>query len=356
MTSSPADARLHAFSTAPFIEHTFNHVYPDYLSTLRQVAEWADQADFDGMLLLHNLDQFDPWQLAAIVLAGTGRLVPVIAAAPEMLGPVPTVRAIRSLVALYGRGVHLNGVTGAVGAELLAMAENLDHDERYERLAEHLRLTRLLLASEEPVTFDGSYYRARRLSVGPHVESAFRPLFFVAGASAAAVRVAARHADVWLTSPVPADQFGAVTERALAASSPAPGIAIRMGILARPSSAEAWAAAAARFPQSRLGRAKAVMKRSSHSAWARQIAEIAVDSMDTSPDEVYWMGAYTADRSSSCPYLVGSFEEVAAYLRTYLARGMRYLFLDGPFTGEDFDCAAHVIRLAQPRQDAVASS
>jgi alkanesulfonate monooxygenase len=73
------------------------------------------------------------------------------------------------------------------------------------------------------------------------------------------------------------------------------------------------------------------------SSWLRQLSTLA-DRDKTAARDVYWLGPF-GSLKSFCPYLVGSYDEVAAYLSAYLRGGVRLIILDAPREEQDLDHA-----------------
>jgi len=93
-----------------------------------------------------------------------------------------------------------------------------------------------------------------------------------------------------------------------------PGSAVTVGVIARESSEHAWALARSRFP---CGRGR------------------------TDESGPQWL-APMRDYDAGCPYLVGSYEAVAAELERHLAGGRRRFIVDVPFDPEEL----HHVRAA----------
>ena len=53
---------------------------------------------------------------------------------------------------------------------------------------------------------------------------------------------------------------------------------------------------------------------------------------------VLWLWPFQTYKTF-CPYLIGSFEQVAEYLALYIAKGYRTYILDIPHSAEDLECA-----------------
>jgi alkanesulfonate monooxygenase len=93
---------------------------------------------------------------------------------------------------------------GSADAEQRRDGDWIGHDERYERTDEYLAIMRRIWMAEKPFDFEGKFYNVRkafsevRSAQQPHV-----PIYF-GSASDAAVRVGAKHCDVYALSVSPA--------------------------------------------------------------------------------------------------------------------------------------------------------
>ena len=91
---------------------------------------------------------------------------------------------------------------------------------------------------------------------------------------------------------------------------------------------EAWQVAHARFPGDRKGQlTHQLAMKTSDSQWHKQLSELAADSK--SNGSPYWLWPFE-NYNTFCPYLVGSYEDVAVELSRYIAQGFRTFILDIP--------------------------
>jgi alkanesulfonate monooxygenase SsuD/methylene tetrahydromethanopterin reductase-like flavin-dependent oxidoreductase (luciferase family) len=240
---------------------------------------------------------------------------------------------------MYHRRIDLNLIIGAQPQELTQLSEQLDHDELYERATEYMKVVHTLLASGEdkPLTHDGRFYQYRALRMGHRLDPALWPRTFVAGSSPAAQRTADAVADVMLTHPEPVEQFAETYRRP--AGDPR-RLAIRVGLLGRATDEEAWSVARALYPENRRSRLKTDFRKRSPSDWSRRMAHLATE--DGVYDEVYWTGAYRADKGNM-PLLVGDYGKVADYLERYLKVGVSTLILASAMSDEDLEHASAVL-------------
>ena len=108
---------------------------------------------------------------------------------------------------------------------------------------------------------------------------------------------------------------------------------VRIGIIARADTAEAWRVALERFPEDRKGQiAHALAMKVSDSHWHRQLS--ARDPETGEQRSTYWLGPFQ-NYKTFCPYLVGDYDAVAAFVAEYVARGFESFILDIPPSREE---------------------
>jgi alkanesulfonate monooxygenase len=196
----------------------------DYFS---QVARAADTLGYEGVLLPTGRGCDDAWVTAAGLAAVTRRLKFLVAVRPGLVSPTLAYRMATTFDRQTRGRILINVVTGGDTDELRGDGLFLSHDERYAQADEFLSIWRGLDRGET-VDHDGQHYRVRAAknlfpSFQPHI-----PLYF-GGSSSAALQVAARHIDLYLTWGEPPQQVQEKIARAreLAATQ---GRELRFGI------------------------------------------------------------------------------------------------------------------------------
>jgi alkanesulfonate monooxygenase SsuD/methylene tetrahydromethanopterin reductase-like flavin-dependent oxidoreductase (luciferase family) len=310
------------------------------MAMLTKLATLADRHGFDGMLVFYDHESFDPWAISATLMQHSS-LVPLVALQPYTMPPFTAAKLMHSLSSLYGRRIDLNMIIGAAQAELQQVGETLEHDARYERMVEYVKVIRGLLTAERAFSHEGRYYRYQGLQLGTCLPEHLQPRVFVAGSSPAARQAAQSIADVAITLPEP---LAAFVENFVVPNGDGPALGIRIGIVARPTDEEAWTVAHETYPQDRSSRRRTVMRRNSESEWSRRLATIALEG-GADPD-VYWTGAFSSNRGSQ-PLFVGSYQRVAEYLHRYLAVGVTSVLLGGLRTEADFEHAGTVLSMVR---------
>lgn len=300
----------------------------EYLETAVQLAQWNEAAGIEGMLIYTDNSLIDPWTVAQAVLEQTSTFIPLVATQPLYMSPLAAARKVSSLAFLYGRRIALNMVAGGFMKDLKQLGDCLDHDARYDRLIEYTQILTSLLGGET-VTFSGQYYKVDGLSLSPEMDSDLIPDIYLSGASDACKKASATLNAVRLSYTKPPAEL-----EAIAPLPDAGKLGLRVGVIARETSSEAWQVAKARFPADRRGQmAHRLARGTSDSIWHQEISKTA-EKLEDKRDGAYWLFPIV-NYKTFCPYLVGSYEEVGALLNRYRALGYTTLILDVPHSQSD---------------------
>jgi len=287
-----------------------------YLDDIRLVGRFGDSIGFAGMLLFTGNDSLmEPWTAAHYVLANTKSMSPLIAVNPVYMHPFTVAKMISSMAALYNRQIYLNLVTGTAISDLHSLGDQLSHAERYARLGEFIGVVRHLLGSSRPLSLDGKFYKVANLQLRPRFAGNGVPEFVIAGQSDAARRLAREMGCVAMQMlPVDLDEgLGQV-----------PGV--NLGILTRADRQQAWDAAHRLFPHDAENQSiHEYTMANTDSVWKRRLDALGND-RDLRANG-YWLGPFKGGQAD-CPYLVGSYEDVATTLRGFVARKIDTIILD----------------------------
>ena len=197
----------------------------------------------------------DAWLTTAMLSQVSDRLKFLVAFRPGLVSPFVAAQMAGTFQNLSGQRLMLNVVTGGESAEQRMYGDFLDKDARYERCDEFLTIVRALWRGEE-VDLDGKHLQveAAKLNQIPNPT----PAIYFGGSSPAAGRVAAKHADVYLTWGEPpaavAEKIAWIRELA-AEEGREIRFGIRMHVINRDTSAEAWAEADRLLENIEIGRA-----------------------------------------------------------------------------------------------------
>ncbi|MFB9690103.1 LLM class flavin-dependent oxidoreductase [Amycolatopsis plumensis] len=305
---------------------------PD-LDYLAQVARAAERQGFEGVLTPTGTWCEDAWLTTAALIRETTRLKFLVAFRPGVISPTLAAQMAGTFQRLSGGRVLLNIVTGGDAVEQRRFGDWHDHDARYARTDEFLTIVRGVW-SGEPFSFAGEHLRvegATTLAAPDPVP----PIYF-GGSSPAALPVAARHADVYLTWGEPpaqvAEKIGKVRELA---GDRLIRFGVRLHTISRDTSAEAWAEAQklldALSPE-QVAKAQAQLAASESVGQQRMVAlhggrtDGGVRGLEIHPN--LWAGVGLV-RGGAGTALVGSHEEVADLIEEYHDVGVSEFVLSG---------------------------
>lgn len=297
------------------------------LDYLKQVALAAEAAGFLGTLIPTGSYCEDAWAVAAAVSEHTTRLKSLVAFRPGFVLPAVAAQTVASLQRFTGNRLLLNVVTGGSSSEQKAYGDFLDHDARYERTDEFLTVVRGVWAGRG-FDFEGQHYRIENGGlVQPLAET---PTIYFGGASAAAERVAAKHADVYLTwgetPPMLRPRIASVRGQA-AEHGRRLRFGIRLHLISRDTEAEAWAEAQRLLdgvPQQAIDEAQRQFALSESVGQSRMVSLHGGKLGRARELEVYpnlWAGVGLV-RGGAGTAVIGSHEQVAARIAEYEALGV----------------------------------
>ncbi len=300
----------------------------DYLS---QVARAADQLGYEAVLTPTGTWCEDAWLTTAALSRDTRNLKFLVAFRPGLVSPTLAAQQASTFQRITGGRLLLNVVTGGDADEQRRFGDWLDHDRRYDRTAEFITVLRGAW-SGEPFDFHGEHYEiAGATTVRPPSPT---PEIFFGGASSAAERVAARHADVYLTWGETPTQVAERIDRMRDLAEQA-GRTLRFGIrlhvISRDRADDAWAVTdrmldamsddVIALAQSQFTKAESVgqQRMSALHGGSR-------DNLVIAPN--LWAG-YGLVRSGAGTALVGSHREVADRIAEYHQLGIDHFIMSG---------------------------
>jgi alkanesulfonate monooxygenase len=304
---------------------------PATIDYLGQVARAAEQLGFSGVLTPTGSWCEDAWIATAALVRETSSLKFLVAFRPGLVTPTLTAQMASTFQRVSGGRLALNVVTGGEEDEQHRFGDWLSHDERYERTDEFLSIIRGAW-SGEPYDFDGVHYRVE----GATVLAAPRPVppVYFGGASTPAELVAARHADVYLCWGEPPAMVSERLDR-MRALAAAEGRSLRFGIrlhvLTRDRSADAWEAAERLLDEMEPAAVAAAQARLAASTSVGQQRMLALHGGSRSSLEIapnLWAGVGLV-RGGAGTALVGSHEEVAERINEYRELGFDEFILSG---------------------------
>jgi alkanesulfonate monooxygenase len=215
------------------------------LDYLQQIAQAVDHLGYTGALIPTGRSCEDAWIAASSLISVTQRMKFLVALRPGMTTPSTVARMAATFDRLSGGRLLVNVVTGGDPVEMAGEGLYLSHDDRYELTDEFLQVWRRVMAGET-VDFKGKYLDIQGAKLlFPPVQTPHPPLWF-GGSSPAAMQVAAKQIDVYLTWGEPPAQVAAKIAQ-MRQLAEAQGRRIRFGIrlhvIVRHTLNQAWDAA-----------------------------------------------------------------------------------------------------------------
>ncbi len=295
----------------------------EYGRRVAEVARWSEAAGYEGILVYTDNWLVDAWLVSQLIIQSTERLAPLVAVQAAYMHPYTAAKMVATLGHIHGRRLWLNLVAGGFRNDLAALSDHTPHDERYERTTEYALIMKRLLAGET-LTFTGRHYSVDNLRMTPELAPELQPGLLISGSSEAGRAAAEQIGAIAVKYPKrPGEETREEGE----------GSGVRVGIVARPSGEEAWRVARARFPADRKGQiTHQLAMKVSDSQWHRQLSELG--GVVAGDEDPYWLWPFE-NYATFCPYLVGSYDVVAAELTRYMTLGFRAFILDIPPSQEE---------------------
>ncbi len=321
---------------------------PAEIDYLAQVARAAEHLGFHGVLTPTGTYCEDAWITTAALLRETRTLCYLVAFRPGLISPTLAAQQASTYQRIADGRLMLNVVTGGDAIEQQRFGDWTDHDARYARTAEFLTVLR---GAWGPVPFDfsGEHYRvagAETLATPDPVP----PVYF-GGSSDAALTVAARHADVYLTWGEPpalvAEKIGRVRKLADQLERPV-RFGIRLHVITRDTAEQAWAEAhrmLEALDPAEIAAAQETLRTSQSVGQQRMLALHggSADDLEISPN--LWAGIGLV-RGGAGTALVGSHEQVVERIAEYHELGIDEFVLSGhPHLEEAYQVGEGVLPL-----------
>lgn len=308
----------------------------DYVCRFAHVHETAG---FDAVLVGYSSSSAEGFQIAQYAAAHTDRLKFLVAHRPGFVTPTLAARTAATFDTLTDGRLWLHIISGGADEEQRRDGDWLGHDERYERTDEYLAILRQMWTSERPFDFEGRFYHVRkafsevRAAQQPHV-----PIYF-GGASEAAVRVGAKHCDVYALFGESRAAVRQMMERILAEAAQhgrRPRFNVSFRPIIAPTEGAAWDKA--RRIRAHLETAPQHLAVATEAEFSRRLLQLADEAEIY--DERLWTGLVkVSGASGNTTALVGTPEQVAQAIVAYYDMGVRGVLIRGfdPFAdAEEF--------------------
>ena len=172
---------------------------PDMEGWLR-FAHNAEESGIESVLLSFSRYEPDTFLIACAVGQATTKLKFIAAYRLGLMQPATFVQQVNTLSGLIGGRIALNIVAGSSPPEQRGYGDFLEHDERYARAEEFLKICRSFWRNDGDVDFEGKYYRLERGKIHTPFLAPDRtsPEIYVSGQSEAGQRLALTQGSCWL--------------------------------------------------------------------------------------------------------------------------------------------------------------
>jgi alkanesulfonate monooxygenase len=296
-------------------------------------AQAHEEAGFDRILVGYWSDQPDGFLVTALAGLSTSRINFLLTHRPGFVAPTLAARKLASLDHLLDGRLALHVISGGSDAEQRKDGDWLDHDQRYARTEEFLKVVKRVWTDEQPFDHEGEFYRAAAAS------SAIKPLqkphlpVYFGGSSPAAIQVAGQHADVfalWGESLAQTRESLDAVRREAAKHGREPGFSVSFRPIIADTEEAAWAKAESILDgaRQRLAETGRVFPAKPDSVGAQRLRELAEQGERV--DSRLWTGiSKLVGGAYNSTALVGTPEQVADALLEYYDLGVRNFLIRG---------------------------
>lgn len=306
---------------------------PATLSYLKQIAQAADRLGYGGVLVPSGRSCEDAWVISSALINETRQLKFLVATRPGFISPVVSARMASTLDRISGGRLLINVVAGGDPAEQQAEGSFLTHDDRYAQAEEFLSIWRSVL-SEAVVDFDGEHLQVKGASLPTGSLQKPYPPLFIGGASDAAIALSSKHIDVHLTwgePPAAVAEKVRVIREAAAKQGRSIRFGIRLHVIVRETSEQAWQAAEeliSHVTDETIAAAQAAVVNFDSVAQKRmtELHHGRRDKLEVAPN--LWAGVGLV-RGGAGTALVGDPQQVADRIKEYQALGIDYFIFSG---------------------------
>lgn len=211
------------------------------------VARAAEYAGFHALQVPSGPQRPDAWLLAATLAGATRQLRLVVAFRPGFVLPAVAAQSAQTLDELTHQRLGLGLLVGGDSAEHRAYGDAVNHDDRFERAAEFIRVVKQSWKGRGGAlgfSHRGPHYRVENAGLIRALRHP--PPLHIGGSGPSTERIAAEHADVYVLWGEPPEALAERIRRVRALAA-AQGrtlrVACRLHLIARETEAEAWQAA-----------------------------------------------------------------------------------------------------------------
>ena len=294
-------------------------------------AQCAENAGIESVLLSFSRYEPDTILIASAVGQSAKKLKFIVAYRMGLMQPATFVQQINTLSGVIDGRVSLNIVAGSSTIEQRGYGDFLDHDERYARAEEFLKVCRAFwtnnakVATEGEVNFNGRYCHVEKGKIYTPFQSPDRsaPEIYVSGHSEQAQHLALSQGSCYLRLIDTPEKLSSIVSHFRANGVE---VCLRLCVVCRPTHEEALAAAEALLPSEEIGREeRGILSRSDSKTLKDALA---------AADNVGWLNGnlwagLVPYYGSSAMTLVGSPRDLADAFLEYKKIGVTQFIIAG---------------------------
>jgi alkanesulfonate monooxygenase len=197
----------------------------------------AEAAGIDSVLISFSRYEPDPFVIACALGLLTQKLKFIIAFRTGLQQPASFVQQVNTLSLLIHGRLSLNVVAGSSKMEQEGYGDFLDHDERYARAEEFLKLCNAFWTRKTDINFGGLHYKITKGQIHTSFfdKNQTRPDIFVSGHSEPALHLAISQATCWLRVIDTPEKLAPVVKRLREQGIE---VCLRLAIICRPAREE----------------------------------------------------------------------------------------------------------------------
>jgi alkanesulfonate monooxygenase len=297
---------------------------PDMAGWLR-FAHSAEEVGIESVLLSFSRYEPDTFHIACAVGQATSKLKFIAAYRLGLMQPAMFVQQVNTLSGLIGGRIALNIVAGSSPAEQRGYGDFLEHDERYARAEEFLKICAAFWRNSDEVDFEGKYYRMERGRVHTPFLAPDRtaPEIYVSGQSEAGQRLALAQSSCWLRLIDTPERLSRSVAHFRANGVE---VCLRLCVICRPSRDEAIEAAISMLPDEEISKEeRGILARSDSQTLQQALA---------AADNIGWMSrnlwaGLVPYYGSSAITLLGSPQDLADIFLEYKRIGVTQFIIAG---------------------------
>ena len=288
-------------------------------------ARCAEDAGIESVLLSFSRYEPDTILIACALGQFTTKLKFIVAYRMGLMQPATFVQQINTLSGLIDGRVSLNIVAGSSTVEQRGYGDFLDHDERYARADEFLKVCRAFWANNGEVNFAGKYCHVEKGKIYTPFQAPDRnsPEIYVSGHSEQAQQLALSQGSCYLRLIDTPEKLDPLVSHFRANGVE---VCLRLCVVCRPTPEEALAAAEALLPSEEIGREeRGILSRSDSKTLKDALA---------AADNVGWLNrnlwaGLVPYYGSSAMTLVGTPQDLAAAFLAYKRIGVTQFIIAG---------------------------